>query len=253
MGAGAVARNALRRGYFSEMVRKVYLRLRYGRRERQAATLWAARHAQDMGDWARSLDASLWSEASAFVENQRINAIPRLEELKRQGIDLGGGGGSELLYFLARRLRPAEIVETGVAAGWSTAALLGAIRANGHGHLQSSDFPYFRIDHPEQYVGYLVPDELRAPWSLYLNGDRRNLKEILRPGLRVGLAHYDSDKSRAGRKLFLDRIGPHLTEDAVVVIDDINDDLFFRDLITERSVTPLIFPYGGKYIGVLGL
>lgn len=253
MGARAVARNALRPGYFPEMARKVYLRARYGRREREAATNWAKSHAQDMAQWAMVLDSDLWDEAAAFGEHMKLLAAPRVAELAAKGIDLGGGGGSELLYFLARLLRPDHIVETGVAAGWSTTALLGAIQANGHGHLHSSDFPYFRMDEPEQYVGYLVPDELRSPWSLYLDGDRRNLEKILRPGLEVGLAHYDSDKSRAGRKFFLDAVTPHLAADAVVVMDDINDDLFFRDVTTERAVRPVVFPYGGKYVGVLGL
>src|SRR3712207_8827457 len=57
-------------------------------------------------------------------------------------------------------------------------------------------FPYFRIADPEKYVGYLVPDELKARWTLYTKGDRRNLPQILRPGRTLDLVHYDSDKTR---------------------------------------------------------
>ena len=57
-------------------------------------------------------------------------------------MSLGGGGNFILLYFLTRKFNKV-VVETGVAAGWSSLAILGAFEKNGEGKLYSSDFPYF--------------------------------------------------------------------------------------------------------------
>jgi predicted O-methyltransferase YrrM len=231
-----VGRNAVRPSYFPVMTRKVYLRARYGTtRERAAATSWAA-----------------GQEALAFADELKAMVGPRVDELTALGVDLGGGGCHELLYFLTRLRRPHTVLETGVAAGWSTTAFLSAIRDNGSGHLFSSDFPYFRLPDPEHYVGYIVPDEIKRPWTLYTKGDRRNLDLILHPGVTVDLAHYDSDKSRGGREFFLRRLAAHLAPDAVVVMDDINDNLVFREYVRTHPEFK-VFEYHGKYIGLTGI
>ena len=44
--------------------------------------------------------------------------------------NLSGGAAFELLYFLTKKRKPKIIVETGVAAGWSTLAFLRASKYN---------------------------------------------------------------------------------------------------------------------------
>ena len=100
------------------------------------------------------------------------------EKLKALDYDLGGGGNSPLLYFLVRSMRPRIVVETGVAAGFSSSAILTALKENGEGILYSSDFPYFRIKNPEKYIGLLVDEELKGNWTCLKQGDRFNLPEI---------------------------------------------------------------------------
>lgn len=253
MKLATIARNSIRPAYFPVMARKVYSRTRYATtRERNAAAVWAAAEAQDMDTWARGQNAGWWEESLTFTHRLEEEARPRIADLRVRGVELGGGGANQLLYFLTRLLAPRVVLETGVAAGWSTTAFLGGIRANGYGHLYSSDFPYFRIPHPERYVGYLVPEEVKGPWTLLLKGDRRNLEEILLPGVTVDLAHYDSDKSRAGREWFMRRVAGHLAPNAVVVMDDINDNLFFRDHVAQCDTEFRVFAYGDKYIGMIG-
>ena len=74
--------------------------------------------------------------------------------------DLGGGGAYNIIYFLTRLIKPKIIFETGVGAGYSTYAFLTAIKENNLGTLYSSDFPYFRLNKPERYIGFLVTDDL---------------------------------------------------------------------------------------------
>ncbi|GAA3455362.1 class I SAM-dependent methyltransferase [Dactylosporangium matsuzakiense] len=255
MGVATIARNALRPGYFSEMARKVYLAGRYGEREREAGRRWAERHAEDLDAWCRVRDPDLWDASLAFAARMREDAQPRADALRAAGIHLGGGACYPLLHFLVRRHRPGAVLETGVGAGWSSRAILAALDENGGGHLHSSDFPVFRHPEPERHIGCLVPPHLYPRWTLHVRGDRRNLGPILgdlaRAGARPQLLHYDSDKRRGARAEFMRRVGPALAPNAVVVMDDINDDLFFAGLAAGRADVA-VFWFEGKYLGVIG-
>jgi predicted O-methyltransferase YrrM len=220
--------------------------------ERAAATEWASHVAVDMGTWASAIDHALWRESVEFANDMRRAAAPVIADLENLGIDLGGGGSYELLYFLVRKREPAQVLESGVAAGWSTRAILSAMEANGRGELYSSDFPYFRIANPEKYIGILVPEELRgSQWHLFTKGDRANLKRILSHRPIFGVVHYDSDKRRKGRSYFLRETAPYLKGDAVVIMDDINDDMFFAEEMATDG-RHVVFEYNGKFIGLIG-
>lgn len=248
-----IARNARRPGYLPVMARKAWRRVREPRGEALRARVWAEQHAVDAAEYGRRLDPGAWAEAKEFRRRTAKANRRRREELERHGIVLGGGN-AQFAYFLARHLRPDVVLETGVAAGYSSQAILTALRDNGGGHLFSSDFPYFRIAEPERYVGVLVDDDLKDAWTLHLDGDERNLGQILPrlPG-PLELVHYDSDKSRAGRDRFMRRIAPHLAADAVIVMDDIDDNLFFADYVAAQGVPFHVFPRGGVHMGVMGL
>jgi predicted O-methyltransferase YrrM len=200
--------------------------------------------------FARSISPELWSEAASFAENLRQQGAARLAALP---VKLGGGGRYDLLYFLTRFLRPRVVVETGVAAGYSTQAILKALQANGSGRLYSSDFPYFRLRQPEQYIGILVDDELKANWELYTWGDAKNLKHIAPKIDRVDLIHYDSDKSYRGRKSALTLLEPLMSQQTVIVMDDIQDNSFFYDYVRDRARGWRVFDGGGKLVGLIGL
>jgi predicted O-methyltransferase YrrM len=224
-----ILRNARNPRLFPEMMRKLVTRTRYGFGEYDAAREWASDVAMPIDQWAIDRAPALWDETQRFVTELREYAQTVLRPLDERGIDLGGGGSIELLYFMVRLHQPELVLETGVAAGWSSHAVLAALEHNGHGQLRSSDFPYFRMVNPEQYVGVLVPDNLKHRWSLALHGDRRNLSKLLEKGDRVDLVHYDSDKSRPGRDWFAKAIQPYLATNATIIWDDIVDNLAFRD------------------------
>ena len=173
-----IVRNALNPSYLPVMVQKLKLRL-LNRVEdegaRRQSTEWCEDNAEDLSLLAGQLDRQLWAEAQRFAQELADRGERRLGTLKTS---LGRGGYYPLLYFLTRYRKPRVIVETGVAAGFSSAAFLAAIRANGSGHLFSSDFPLFRLERPERYVGRLVDDDLHQFWTLFLRGDRKNLRQF---------------------------------------------------------------------------
>ena len=175
---------------------------------------------------ATRLDAGLWSEAKEFGEHLRQRAAKILPQVP---FDMGGGGNYVLLYWMTRYLRPTYVVETGVAAGWSSEAFLTAMEKNGHGTLYSSDLPYFRVRNAAKYIGVLVSEGLRSRWHLLTSGDGRALPQILAEVPHVDLFHYDSDKSYSGRQFAVGLVAPKLSPRGVILVDDITDDPWFHD------------------------
>lgn len=246
-----IAANSLRRGNISTMAAKVVRRIRERRiaSQREAVVAWCRERAESWPDFAAALDPALWDETQSVCAGIARHAQARLDRLEFRP---GGAGHYPLPYFLTRRLKPAAVVETGVAAGWSSQAILTAMAANGKGHLYSSDFPYFRMKDPEQYIGYVVEDRLKDRWTLLIKGDRRNLPEITRLSGPIDLFHFDSDKSLAGRELAWNCVKGNLSPHAVVLFDDIQDNFHFRDIAASSSGRHVrVFEFEGKFAGMI--
>ncbi len=211
---------------------------------------WLEANAIDMDDYLKRFDATLVSEAKEFTKNLAVTADNILSKIPH---DLGGGGGVPFLYLITRLRQPKVIVETGVAAGFSSATFLSALEKNGKGHLYSSDFPYFRLKNPEQYVGVVVNKNLKERWSLLLEGDDANLPVILARASRIDIFHYDSDKSYKGRTRAMRLVTPRLAPDALIIMDDIQDNCHFHDFLAQhKGKTWQVVRYNGKYIGIIG-
>jgi hypothetical protein len=244
-----VLRNALRPGYAREMLSKLSRRLSDREVEKEAAeaTSWCKSQAEDADVWGRGLNPQLWEEACLFSREQAELS----ERLKAElGFDLAGGGFYTLGYFLTRLHRPRYLVETGVAAGHSSRSFLKAIERNGMGHLWSSDFPLFRLEDPERYIGIVVEPGLRKEWTLLTKGDRKNLPVIVSDVPQIDLFHFDSDKTEAGREFAWSQVLPKLEAGACVVFDDVQDNLHFKRLVEDLEADYRVFEFAGKWIGL---
>ncbi|MCY7294347.1 class I SAM-dependent methyltransferase [Alteromonas sp. a30] len=251
-----IAKQALNVKRLPVLLGKVFQRLTDKKQENNEANLrWLAQQQQDFAEYAQSLDAELWQESLAYAKSLEAHANKVLSNID---VTLGGGGFYPLIYFVTRYLKPQTVVETGVAAGYSSHAFLSGLQKNADsgadGRLFSSDFPYFRIENPEKYIGILVPEDLKARWHLFIDGDAKNLSKIAQSVSSVDLFHYDSDKRYAGREQAMQALKTKLSDNALIIMDDINDNSFFMDLcLSEQQKQPYrIFEFGGKYIGMLG-
>ena len=243
---------AMRRNNFSVMAKKVVKRLVDGQgRHSQAENLaWLKQHCCSFEELAADLDADLWRDAQKTSRRLEEHANQVLNHIE---YDLGGGGAYPFLYYVTRYLKPSVILETGVAAGFSSYAFLAALQQNHHGKLYSSDFPYFRLPNPEKYVGVVVEEALKENWSLYLDGDEANLPQILAVVNTVDIFHYDSDKSYSGRDFALSLVSPYLSPKALIIMDDIQDNSYFYDYIERTNPAEwYVFDFKGKYVGVIG-
>jgi predicted O-methyltransferase YrrM len=243
-----IAVQAMHPRRFAVMANKIVRRLSETRHP--VDMKWLEASASPIEELAERLSPKLWQEAMQEAEQINRECSQKLRSL---GVDLGGGGAVPYLYFFTRFLRAQTIVETGVAAGYSSLAILEAIRKNGYGRLYSSDFPYFRLEKPEQYIGLVVDDDLKKDWTLLIEGDKENIPAILNSVDHIDLFHYDSDKSCAGRGWTMSKIEPYLGSKSIIIMDDIQDNDYFQSYV---SVLPrnqwAIFKYEGKFVGIVG-
>ena len=211
---------------------------------------WLKSNCSDLEKFAKNLNEPLWAET--LLVSNKINKIG-IKKLSSIDYDLGGGGYYPLLYFFARLLKPEVIVETGVAAGFSSLAFLMAIEKNCGGYLYSSDFPYFRLPNPEKYIGYIVDEKYKKNWNLFIEGDKNNLPIIIENIESIDIFHYDSDKTFDGRDYALSLIEKLLNKKSLIIMDDIQDNSFFHDYILDNQIEDWnIFYFEGKYIGLIG-
>ena len=201
----------------------------------------------------QNLDNSLFTET--IIEIKKIEYESK-KKLSLINLSLGGGGHYTLLYFLVRKFKPNIVIETGVAAGWSSLSILRALKKNKNGKLFSSDFPYFRFKEPEKYIGILVKDESNYnDWHLNIKGDSKALREFVTkiPNKTVKIFHYDSDKSYTGRSNAFNIIKNKLTDDPIIIFDDIQNNFHFRDLVKKLNTNFKVFEFKGKFVGVIGV
>jgi len=243
--------NALKGRNLIVMIKKVFKRLEHN--TATSALQWAKRNADITTDQlCQMIDANLFQNIKSDIIKIEAKANSKLEQV---ALSLGGGGNYVLLYFLVRKFKPKVVVETGVAAGWTSLAVLEALEKNGEGNLYSSDFPYFRFENPEKYVGIAVePSTLKMRWNLDIRGDEFALPNIisLLGDKKINLFHYDSDKSYQGHKFAFRTIKSNLANDCIIIFDDIQDNLHFKELVEDHSLGYKIVEFQGKYIGIIG-
>lgn len=216
---------------------------------------WIEANLQDFPTIARRIDAELWDEAVGFEKRltARAQTVLKCPRIARTGVSTSGGAYYPLLYFVTRHLVPEHIVETGVAAGYSSQAFLEAIEANGRGCLSSTDFPLFRGHDPEDAIGVMVDEHLKKFWELHTEGDEAGLPSIVKKIPAVDIFHYDSDKTYAGRAFAVSVVKPRLHRRSILIMDDIQDNSYFHDYVmNEQRSDVSVFRFSGKYIGVIG-
>lgn len=156
------------------------------------------------------------------------------------------GGGIDILNLLGSLValrRPAIVVETGVAMGFSTAVILAAMAENGDGALHSIDLPPLQVS-ADHFVGEAIPDALRGRWTLHVGPSRTLLPGLLRELGEIDLFIHDSDHSYAAQYEEYREAWPHLTHHGCLVSDDVYNSAFV-EFAAEVSARPyLIAPAG---------
>ena len=165
-------------------------------------------------------------------------------------VKMGGPGNLTLLYYLTMNLKATRIVETGIAYGWSSLALLQAMDEIGKGKLVSTDMPYAKMNN-EKYVGLVVPEHLKSKWQIVRLPDVTGLPKALKEFVEIDLCHYDSDKSYSGRMWAYPRLWKALRTGGYLISDDIGDNIAFKEFSERVGVKPIVVKMPAQYVGLL--
>ena len=164
--------------------------------------------------------------------------------------NFGGPGHTNLIYTICERLNIKNVIETGVAYGWSSASILKSISKR-NGKLISIDMPMLKqTDY--QLIGVAVENNLKKNWELRREPDRYALpRTISKMKNSLELFHYDSDKSYYGRKWSQEKIWNALKKGGIFISDDIEDNLAFKEFVEQKKLNFIILKFEGKFVGVV--
>ena len=161
-------------------------------------------------------------------------------DLRRAGMRVGmatyGGWNDSDRTFAAAiwcviaHLRPARVVETGVAHGLTTRLILDGLRRNGSGQLWSVDLP--AVDsalHAE--IGIAVPASLRPRWKYVEGTSRDRLPPLLAELGDIEVFVHDSLHTGRNTRFELDCAWPCLRPGGAALVDDIDHSLAFATFV----------------------
>lgn len=192
---------------------------------------------------------SLREEALAEIDAEVRERVGRLGTALPFPLEYNAAPSlANLCYALVRALRPAIVLETGVAYGVSSSFIAQALAVNGEGELHSVDRPAVQPG-VEDYIGALVPDRLRSRWTLHRGTSRRLLPRLLPEIGGLSLFVHDSQHTYRNVTWELRTVVPHLTRPAAVLVDDTAGTRAFQHWV-ERTRPAFSAVVADEWVGV---
>jgi predicted O-methyltransferase YrrM len=239
------AYTALRHPY--ESIERIRWRIdsRTDRRDLMALGRPLGEHYAAVQDWPPLLHGAIGAPWPC-AESERFDRVwdATVCDLKAAGLRVGlatyrgwndgDRAQAEAIWCLVAHLRPATVIETGVAHGLTSRVILEGLQRNGSGHLWSVDLP--AVDpalHHE--IGAAVPADLRPRWT-YLEGtSRRRLPELVRRLRQVDLFLHDSLHTTRNTYFELETVWPTLPPGGAALADDIHRNLGFSRFVEQAA------------------
>jgi predicted O-methyltransferase YrrM len=212
--------------------------------------------------------ATKWAESRAisveqfFEENNIEHRTIRLDfpeewnaalSSEKNGGELSGrGAAADLLYSIAEAVDAHNVLETGIAIGFSSMAFLCSVSKR-NGQVISTDIGIF----DRTNIGKAVPRSLTPHWHVFIGPDSIKIPKAIKSQKEFDLVHYDSDKSYEGRIFGYSLLWERIRPGGLLISDDIADNTAFRDFVDEKSLTPQIIladvggEAGSRFVGVV--
>jgi hypothetical protein len=199
-----------------------------------AATDWPARlHAALELPWPCQAAASfdqVWDSLVAGLTGAGV----RVGMFSYGGWNDSDRAFAEAIWCIVAHVRPARVVETGVAHGLTSRVILEGLDRNGSGHLWSVDLP--AVDsalHPE--IGIAVPEGLRSRWTYVQGTSRERLPHLLAELGKIDMFVHDSLHTGRNQLFELKSAWAAMRPGGMAVVDDIDHSLAFRTFVGEAS------------------
>lgn len=213
------------------------------------ATEWCQKNVVSLEDALKSLTGDKNYSDIAVSFSEEMNTAKLIAD--KSPVKMGGEGAMSFIYQLVKNSGAKKIIETGVAYGWSSLAILLAIKDNEGARLISNDMPYINMGN-DNYVGCVVPEKLKDKWDLQRLPDFNGIPLALKKfDGQIDFCHYDSDKSYTGRCWASPILWRALKEGGYFVSDDINDNIAFKQFCESVNRVPVIIEHLGKFVGAI--
>jgi predicted O-methyltransferase YrrM len=219
---------------------KIIRSIRYGLRDPEAVMIYLAQSRTGLNHLftKRLLDLPKEDYLRYLEDLARSTSFLRHVEQKLRSVGPTRGefhvGGPGLLYIITRALKPRTVVETGVAAGISSAFILMALEANGSGDLYSIDMPGYDTELSRRGVisksvaelpvnnpGFVIPSDLMRRWHLRIGLSRNELSPLLGELGRIDVFLHDSEHSYENMLFEYRASWPYLSAGGVLLSHDI--------------------------------
>jgi len=193
--------------------------------------------------WIR-LGEALRGDLKPFLQEDALLAIERTVARGRDQLSANPAFGmfhgadfslARLCYAICRLRKPANVVETGVAHGVSSAFLLQALAVNGTGALWSIDLPPLAEGADDQ-VGRLVPAELRTRWHLLRGRTRQLLPPLVARLPAIDIFLHDSLHTYRNISREFQTVWPKLPPGGVLLSDDVNLNRAFEHFASRQDI-----------------
>jgi predicted O-methyltransferase YrrM len=213
------------------------------------ATQWASNQHVSVEEALISIGLSKKNTKIEYLSKSLIKEAQTLA--KNSKVVMGGAGDLDLLFAASKLSKANKALETGVAYGWSSLAILESFSSSKNSKLISIDMPYPKMNN-EDFVGIVVPEYLKAKWSLIKEPDRNGIKKALKKfGGTIDFCHYDSDKSYYGRRYAYPILWKALKNKGIFISDDIQDNFAFKEFVEIRKLNFAVTKSAEKYIGIV--
>jgi hypothetical protein len=186
----------------------------------------------------------LGGNEQGFLGDPALMEIERLVKKRQAGLPAKAPFGSfhngdsllgRFCHVAGRALKAKLIVETGVCYGVTSCYLLQALEENGSGVLHSIDLPPLSKS-GDNYIGWLVPSELRKRWTLHRGTSRRQLPPLLRRLGQIDLFVHDSLHTYGNMKMEFTAAWHALRAGGMLISDDIEGNRAFLELARRDDV-----------------
>ena len=185
---------------------------------------------------------------SNFFEEQKSYLLSAKIKEKKLKYKMGGMAHLNLIYNLNKHFLPKNILETGVAFGWSTLVFMVSKCKNSN--LTCIDLSY-PTKSSNKLVGGALPANLKKKLKLYEGVDFKYLKFLYKKKKFFDFIHYDSDKSYDGRKKNYKLIWKILNKKGCFISDDISDNSAFYEFVIFNKLNYYGLQFKNKYVGVV--
>lgn len=186
----------------------------------------AVAHLASDPNFPKTLDSGtdFGAVADEYVMLNDVDEVPTTRGFYPDNYDIARSAAA-FLYVLVRAMRPRLVLETGIARGQSSLAILRALEWNNEGSLVSVD--------PDPSAGCLVPEGLRSRWvrpSLKGRTARQDFKRIVRDYRGFEIFLHDSNHRPGWMKFELSEAGSNAANGAVLCSDDVQQNKVFSNL-----------------------